>query len=774
MMRLAWVVLFASAAGLARAGDLPPPGPDGFVDENRVQERANEYLAFATTVQGTSVLNAIANMERDLRDPGFTAPAGIVDVGDWQAIFTKIETLQDTRDFDGLYLLNALLGYEGHPYVTPAAWTRVREVLQGFKFWITDPTPPMPDPDDPTRDWDESIYWTENHQVLYHTIEYLMGQTYPDACFTITGFEPEPACDGEGDRTGAAHQTRAREFLLRWFDERRRIGWVEWHSNIYYQKDATPLLTLYEYAQDEQIRTLAGLTLDSLLLDLATHTKDDTFGVTHGRSEMKDTYSGPVNDTWGIVHLLFGQQDELGYVSTGDAGATLFARAVHYRMPHVVLEAAHAPGPLVDRAHMSVFVDESAPLTPNPVPPPGTSFDLDSEEAFTFWWGLGAWTVWQVIPASIAGAQRYELENTAFFAPFTPLFELLGDPPDVAFGQSLAQALAPILSLGFLKSVDTYTYRTPDYLLSTAQDYRKGANAAQVHAWQATFSPLAMVFTTHPMNPMQPPSEWIGISDGQPGYWSGTASMPRSAQHENLGIHVYEPLYGDGGIMGAFDYEASTHAWFPQDYFDEVVQSDGWTFGRKGDGYIALWSWRPTEWVVNDPAELALLPDTGSGPVTSPVDLLAPGGADNVWIVECGRAADWETFEAFQAAIAEAEIAVVDLDGLLGFDVSYASPSQGVVTFGWSAPFTVAGETIALGGHPRVDNPWVTAEQGATRWLVQGAESGALLDWELPRRFVTVPEPGASALAAAALASVAGLARRASQRVRRVGRSGPA
>jgi len=319
---LVFALLLAAPAPLARAGALPPPGKDGFVDENRVQQRAAEYLAFATSQQTTSILNAIAHMERDLRDPGYTAPEGAIGVEHWEAAFEKIETLQDTRDFEGLYLLNALLGYGDHPYVTPAAWARVREVLRGFKFWITDPTPEVPDPDDPARDWDESIYWTENHQVLYHTIEYLMGEAYPDECFTITGFTAEPACDGVGDRTGADHRARARDFLMRWFDERRRIGWVEWHSNIYYQKDATPLLTLFEFAQDEEIRTLAGITLDSLLLDLATHTKDDTFGVTHGRSEMKDTYSGPVNDTWGIVHLLFGQQDALGYASTGDAGAS--------------------------------------------------------------------------------------------------------------------------------------------------------------------------------------------------------------------------------------------------------------------------------------------------------------------------------------------------------------------------------------------------------------------------------------------------------------------
>jgi hypothetical protein len=238
------------AIGLALLGSAPraraaPPETDaGFVPVVFAKQRADAYLEFATASSTTSILNAIAHMERDLRDPEYTAPAGAIELADWDGIFRKLETLQDTRDFDGLYLVNALLGYEDHPYLTPDTWDRVREVLLSFKMWVTDPTPPMPDPEVPDRDWDESIYWTENHQVLYHTIELLLGERYPDECFTIVGFTPTGDCSGDFERTGEQHRERAHAFLLRWFDERWDIGFVEWHSNIYYQKDATPLLTL--------------------------------------------------------------------------------------------------------------------------------------------------------------------------------------------------------------------------------------------------------------------------------------------------------------------------------------------------------------------------------------------------------------------------------------------------------------------------------------------------------------------------------------------------
>lgn len=721
----------------------------GFVPEARARARALDYLRFATTAQTDGILNAVAHMERDVVDPGYSAPVGAVDVGAWSGSFTKLEKLLDTRDFDGLYLLVALLGYEGHPYVTPALWEQVRTALLSFKPWFDLPTPPVPDPDDPTRDWDESFYWTENHQILYHTIAYLSGQRFPDECFWITGFPRTPDCSAEWEMTGVERMERARPKIRRWLDERWEAGFSEWLSNVYLQKDATPLLALVEFADDEEIRTRAAMVLDVLLMELAVHTFQDTLGTTHGRSAMKDKHWGPANDTWGIVHLLFRQQDELEWFSTGDAGATLFARAKRYRLPTLVLEAALQRGTFANRQRQSYWIDERGPVVPDPPHPPGHSYD-DTEANFTFWWGLGAWTAWPVVPLTLINGDRYNMWNMSLLRPFKPLRDQVGNPPNLDFAKHLAAALWPAASVGLLKEANTYTWRTRNYVLSTAQDYRKGANAGQVHAWQATLGPRALVFTTHAMNPMQPPSEWIDRDEGEPGYWTGTASMPRSAQHENVGIHLYTPAYPDGGLLGLFDYEALTHAYFPQDHFDEVDQSGGWTFGRLGDAYVALWSWRPTIWQDLPPEELALLPPSVQhGPVARSFDLVAPGGAENVWIVECGRAADWGSFEAFRSAILAAPVTVAttpdaSVPAGVSFDVVYASPSQGELRFGWEGPLVVRGEVVAIADYPRMSNPWVHAERGDPVMRFQRNDAFLELDWQAPSRraarLVPLPE----------------------------------
>lgn len=37
-----------------------------------------------------------------------------------------------------------------------------------------------------------------------------------------------------------------------------------------------------------------------------------------------------------------------------------------------------------------------------------------------------------------------------------------------------------------------------------------------------------------------------------------------------------------GPPLDSFSYPPYTHAYFPQERFDEVVQNGGWTFGRRG------------------------------------------------------------------------------------------------------------------------------------------------------------------------------------------------
>jgi hypothetical protein len=222
-----------------------------------------------------------------------------------------------------------------------------------------------------------------------------------------------------------------------------------------------------------------------------------------------------------------------------------------------------------------------------------------------------------------------------------------------------------------------------------------------------------VVFTTLPGNEPRPGDRWVDADL----YWSGTGAMPRSAQVGDTAIHLYAPRFASPGPgpLQAFSYLPYTHAYFPTERFDEVRQAGNWTLGRRGDGYVALWSWRPTQWRSHDPAV------TFTNGLTAPFDLVAPGGADNAWIVQVGDAGEWQSFDAFATAVTSASLSIaarpVGADGLPGgFDVQYESPTQGLISFGSTGPLIAGARTCHSTRRRGRPTPLARSRPAPARW----------------------------------------------------------
>ena len=179
----------------------------------------------------------------------------------------------------------------------------------------------------------------------------------------------------------------------------------------------------------------------------------------------------------------------------------------------------------------------------------------------------------------------------------------------------------------------------------------------------------------------------------------------------------------DDLLWSVFGYQPYTHAYVPQDRFDEVVQEGGWTFARKGDGYVALWSWRATSWRTYDPAVYA------TDGMVKPFDLVAEGGADNVWIVEVGERTDG-TFEAWRASVARSA-PVVDRSPA-GFTVAWTSPSAGTLRFGSAGPFEVRGKPAQIAEFPRHESAFGRVKHLETTYRL--ASRRAKLDLDFVKR----------------------------------------
>jgi hypothetical protein len=293
----------------------------------------------------------------------------------------------------------------------------------------------------------------------------------------------------------------------------------------------------------------------------------------------------------------------------------------------------------------------------------------------------------------------YNWWDNRFFAPFKPYKRLLTVLRKLHLLGSLARIIERDACRNTREEVNIITYRTPDYMLSCAQDYRKGYGGDQQHIWQATLGPDAMCFTTHPGNLRR---------DGEtPNYWSGSGLLPRAVQVNNILIAIYNIKKIPALYVPVKHF--FTHAWFPKDKFDEVIERDGWVFARKGEGYLALRSQHPYRWQTNDGEiqEHELIVDS----------------AQNIWICELGRHTVDGAFENFIARICMAEL---HFDGL---NVRYHSPSQGRLDFGWNAPFRQDGKEIQIHGYARYDNPYVQAKFPPDEIVIRYAEQILRLDW---------------------------------------------
>ena len=556
---------------------------------------------------------------------------------------------------------------------------RMRETLRGavlgFKYW----------PDEPGAD--SMCTWTENHQIMFAAGAYLAGQLYPDYVFTNSG------------RTGREQMNRFRPRIERWLDLRFRSGFSEWLSNVYYNEDMPPLLNLVEFAHDPKLGRRAAMVLDVILLDIVLNQFRGTLGSTHGRSYERHKVDGGRESTGPVVRLVAGTNR----FQVGNMSATLLSVSARYAVPAVLAEiAGDVDRPEVEnRQRMGIRVDDAEQW--------GLGF-RSLEDGMVFL-SLEAYLHERTASLTLRMFDEFDWWQNEFFAPFRRRRGLIRLARRTGMIRPLVRAFERDLTRNTREEVNTYTYRTPDYMVSCAQDYRAGYGGDQQHVWQATLGPRAVVFTTHPANTRRDGEA------GTPNYWTGSGTLPRAVAYKNVVICHYRIDTSPG--LYARNRELVTHAWFPCEEFDEVLERDGWVLARRGDGYVALWSQHPYEW-------------HGS------TELLARGRT-NVWICVCGRRTTHGSFEGFCDRIAGASIGVAARGARERVEVDVLP--HGRIGFGWTGPLTVGGWEMPITSHrhgspypvvegyKRYDNAYVSAEFPAYQVQIRCNDESLTLDW---------------------------------------------
>ena len=518
------------------------------------EERTREALEHAAK-RGADVYAEIAKMALGRWDK--------VDRARVMETMEGINRRGDCSDFYLVGLLGVMGRYAGQEGFPEAFKQPLQECALGFKYWDDEPGA------------DAMCYRTENHSILFHACEILAGQLWPDLVFSNVG------------QTGRWHREKGERLALEWLHQRGTTGFSEWDSNCYFEEDIVALSHLADLVENDEVRELAAVVLDKLLLTIALNSFKGVFGSTHGRTYAPMIKGGLLEPTSGITRLL---------------------------------------------------------------------------------WGMGVWNHHVRGVVSLA-CSEYEMPLAI---------------PDIAV--NLAEEL---WNREQHAGVNKVTYRTPDYMLCSAQDYNPGEKGYQQHIWQATLGPAAAVFVTHPPNMSE-------VGAHRPNFWCGNYILPRVAQWKDTLVALYN--------LPQDDWMGFTHAYFPTYEFDESAideQTPGrpaWAFARSGSGYLALTASCGLEQMVRGP---------------SAYQELRSYGRQNVWLCLMGREATDGTFQEFQAKV---RACAIEFQGLAVQCTTHRGQS---LSFGWEEPLVVDGKEQALSGFKHYDNPYCVAEFPASELEVR-------------------------------------------------------
>ncbi len=564
------------------------PNPEHYyVNDLRVERRLDVHIVgnneYSTERYGTYQARrreALLNAARRGAEGSVYSEIAAMELGMWNNLNEKvilecIETINeraDCSDFDLVGLLGMAGRYIEEPDFPQSLVEPLQNCFLNFRYWMDQPGA------------DAMCFWSENHQILFHTCEILAGQLLPDDLFANAGL------------TGRQHREKGEERALSWLRKRAAGGFREWDSNTYFEEDVLALSHLVDLAENDDVRELAAVVLDKMFFGLAVNSFKGVFGSSHGRTYspyIKDAFREP---TSGIARLLWGK----GIFNRSIRGTVSLACAVNYQLPPVIEAIAIDPADEIWSRERHAGQMEAW---------------CDREE--------GEWEVNKV------------------------------------------------------------TYKTPDYMLCSAQDFRPGEPGYQQHIWQATLSPEAVVFVTHPPCISEDGSH-------RPNFWHGNVVLPRVAQWRDLLVAVHR--------LPADDWLGFTHAYFPIYAFDEHEIRDGWACARVGEGYLA----------ITASAGLTLTQEGKSA-----FRDLRSHGQNNIWVAQMGRA-------DLDGSFAEFVEKVTSLDVTFGEDSVHLNSLRGEsVDFGWQGPLLVNEEEQPIRDFLHFDNPYSNTELGSEKMSIQ-------------------------------------------------------
>ena len=184
---------------------------------------------------------------------------------------------------------------------------------------------------------------TENHWMMFYAGNLLAAERFADEKVFWNGQSPE------------AVKAEATRWILGTIERTARIGHHEYDSPGYHAEHFTPLVGLFEHAQDAHLKTQVEKVLTLLVADMALEYYKGSWAGSHSREGYRQntwTHVGPIQTT---QYLYFGGEafDDTRHLQ----GFSIPVAAASYRPPALFADMA------LDRSQPHVVKKSKAPRT---------------------------------------------------------------------------------------------------------------------------------------------------------------------------------------------------------------------------------------------------------------------------------------------------------------------------------------------------------------------------------------------------------------------------
>jgi hypothetical protein len=602
----------------------------------------------------------------------------------------------DVADFRMNSLVRLLLGYG--EYLPQSTKDDIKEVMLDFKYWMDQ------------GGADSMCYWSENHQILFSTEEYLVGQTFPDEVFTVDGL------------TGAEHMEMAKVRINAWMEQRYLYGFTEWYSNNYYPEDIAPMANFIQFAEDPVMVNRMKMVMDLIWVDMATQSYryDGTdpggedriyyvFVSSSGRMYSDNRMSDDTgNRMRNYIDFVMQPEETRNFQNSWATSTNGFFNCFKqmmeakdnenqpfYEVPPVVKAMFNDPAEAKTiRSSQSLDTEELA----------GEGLLGQEDAQIMMQFNMEAFTN----PPVIANTMEYISKHDLFTNDFLNDFKLVNLWPLRVFGLLgvVSKTLKPATNGVAIERANVYTYKTDHYSMHTAQAYQTGEYADQQAVSSINLTNFLSVFTTQPAKRPH--------RSGTPTYWTGNGRQPFSVQERNVQLSIYLPPE-KAGFMEPMVLKEMTHVFFPAELFSEVDDtglSDGVIFGRIDDSFIAIQSRYALEFVPFSSSnedgnqDDMLVRGSVKNVLTEDYDLVQEGPGNHYFVIELSDG-ERESFSAFKSRILANDLTFDDEKG----ELAYATVLNGQIEASelsahYDGFFSIDGELVDL-DYARYESPYV-------------------------------------------------------------------